>query len=444
MASSKRRSQPTKNQEPKTSKGNASPILNDGSRESIFALLKEGYRFIGNRADRLGTDCFQTRLLGEPAICLRGEPAAKLFYNPTHFTRTAAAPKRIRQTLFGAGGVQGLDGEAHAHRKALFMSCMDDAAVQRLVGLFKEKWRSAAERWVNRRRIDLHRESQKILYRAVVEWIGLPLIPSEVDRRSADMNALVEGASSIGIQYLRARRARQRNENWIIREIEDVRHYRATLSADSIFAKFVFHRDIEGKLLPERTLAVELLNLVRPTVAIARYITFCAHALDEHPEAAAYISNQPAHRESFVHEVRRFYPFFPFVAACVRDSFSWGGLLFPAGTRTLLDLYGTNRDRRIWTNPDQFDAARFEDAKIDPLQLIAQGGGDHFAGHRCAGEWVTIAIMNSAVEQLSQRMEYEVVQKSRRLPLSRMPPMTSGGFNIRVKQVRSHRELTRT
>lgn len=438
----KRRSKISKNQESKSSKSKAAPLPEAGSRDETFSLLRESYGFISARADRLGSDCFQTRLLGEPVICLRGEAATKLFYNPEHFIRHGAAPSRLNKTLFGEGGVQGLDGEDHAHRKAVFMACLDQDAIGRLVGLFKEKWRSSAERWMNRNQVDLHRETQKVLYRAVVEWMGLPLVPADVEARSADMNALVEGGSSLGLRYLRARRARKRNEAWIIRQIEDVRHYRATLSADSIFAKFVFHRDTKGKLLSEQTLAVELLNLIRPTVAIARYIVFCAHALDAHPNLATEVRRNSVNREAFIHEVRRFYPFIPFVAARVRDSFTWHGRHFPEGTRTLLDLYGTNHDKRIWSNPEQFDPSRFDNSRIDPFRFIPQGGGDHFAGHRCAGEWVTIAIMQSALEQLTERMEYEVLPKARQLSFVKMPPRTLGKFFIRVKQVRSHRDLT--
>jgi hypothetical protein len=50
----------------------------------------------------------------------------------------------------------------------------------------------------------------------------------------------------------------------------------------------------------------------------------------------------------FVQEVRRFYPFFPFVAAVVKKDFTWKGFEFKEGTLTFLDLYGTNHDPEVW------------------------------------------------------------------------------------------------
>jgi fatty-acid peroxygenase len=53
------------------------------------ALLHDGYRFITDRCERFGTDVFETRLLLEPTICLRGEAGARLFYDTARVTRRA-------------------------------------------------------------------------------------------------------------------------------------------------------------------------------------------------------------------------------------------------------------------------------------------------------------------------------------------------------------------
>lgn len=91
----------------------------DSSIDSTLALQREGYDFIRNRCHRMATDVFATRLLLKPTICMMGQEAAQLFYDDTKFQRSGAAPVRLKKTLFGQQGVQGLDGEAHLHRKAL-------------------------------------------------------------------------------------------------------------------------------------------------------------------------------------------------------------------------------------------------------------------------------------------------------------------------------------
>jgi fatty-acid peroxygenase len=61
---------------------------------------------------------------------MRGEEAARLFYDQEKFVRSGAAPKRVLKTLFGEDGVQTLDDEEHHHRKAMFMSLMSREALR--------------------------------------------------------------------------------------------------------------------------------------------------------------------------------------------------------------------------------------------------------------------------------------------------------------------------
>jgi fatty-acid peroxygenase len=64
-------------------------IPRDSGFDSTLACWREGYSFIGNRCERLGTDVFQTRLLLRRAICMRGTSAAEIFYAGDRFTASA-------------------------------------------------------------------------------------------------------------------------------------------------------------------------------------------------------------------------------------------------------------------------------------------------------------------------------------------------------------------
>lgn len=70
-------------------------IPQEKGADHTFALLTEGYLFIPNRSRKMGTDIFQTRLLGQQTICMAGEEAAALFYDESKFRRKGAVPKRI-------------------------------------------------------------------------------------------------------------------------------------------------------------------------------------------------------------------------------------------------------------------------------------------------------------------------------------------------------------
>ena len=164
--------------------------------------------------------------------------------------------------------------------------------------------------------------------------------------------------------------------------------------------------------------------MLRPTVAVSVYFVWIAHALHRHPEMQdPLVDASDEEVEHFVQEVRRYYPFFPAVAAVVRRDFEWRGLSFRRGRRALLDLHGTNHDRRIWDAPEVFRPSRFRGTEIGAFELIPQGGGDHSSGHRCAGEWLTIALMKRAVRHLVDGLDYGVPSQDLRVDLARLPAM---------------------
>lgn len=90
--------------------------------DSTMGLLSDGYTFISKRCERHRSDVFATRLLFQPTICMRGREAALILYDEERFQRETAAPGWLERTLFGKGGVQGLDGAAHRDRKQMLMS----------------------------------------------------------------------------------------------------------------------------------------------------------------------------------------------------------------------------------------------------------------------------------------------------------------------------------
>ncbi|MEU6077732.1 cytochrome P450 [Micromonospora sp. NPDC047074] len=398
--------------------------------DSTLAFLRDGYRFIGRRCDRHGSDIFQARLLLEPTICLRGRPAAELFYDTERFARAGAMPKRAQRTLTGRGGVQGLDGADHADRKAMFMSIMTPTAIRHLAQLFDDEWRARVPAWETAGPVRLYDEVGRMLTRAVCAWAGVPLAGSEAQRRTAELHAMIEGPAALGPPHWRGLWGRRRGERWIEQIVDRERAGTLPAPEGSALRVIAEHRDAHGRLLPRRTAAVELLNVLRPTVAVDRFVVFAALALHDHPAWRQRVRESGEAAESFVQEVRRYYPFFPVAAARVRRSFDWQGYHFPRGRRVLLDLYGTNHHRVLWPEPELFRPERFTGWRGDPFALVPQGGGDHLAGHRCAGEWITIELMKRAVTHLTTTMRYDVPPQDLALSLHRMPTLPPSGFLI--------------
>lgn len=134
-------------------------------------------------------------------ICMMGKEAAELFYDPQRFMRSGAPPGRIEKTLFGRGGVQGIDNEAHRRRKQMFMSLMTPERIGALGQTTDEWWRRYARKWGAMGEVILYDELHGLLCRAVCAWAGVPLPEAEVGQRTHELTALFDKAGAVGPKY---------------------------------------------------------------------------------------------------------------------------------------------------------------------------------------------------------------------------------------------------
>lgn len=407
------------------------------SPDSTLALLRNPYGFISERCGQHQSDVFEARLLFKKTICMRGESAARLFYDEQLFSRHNAAPEVLRSTLFGNGGVQSLDGEPHRRRKAMFLGLMTPISVDRLARLTDKLWREEAAEWASSgSRIVLYDAARRILTRAVCEWAGVPLPAADIDRRTEQLTSLFQHAGATGPMHLRARLARRQTERWAGDLIEKYREGRLDTPRGAALAIVGDYREADGALLDRHTAAVELLNVLRPTVAVAVFISHAAVALHRHPESRLRITAGDEHySELFVEEVRRFYPFFPAVVARVRHEFEWNGLTFPRDERVMLDLHGTNHDPRSWDDPEEFRPDRFARGEANDFNFVPQGGGDPAQHHRCPGEPIAVELMKSAINFLARSIRYEVPAQDLELNLSELPALPRSGFQLESVQL---------
>ena len=404
-----------------------------------FSLMREGYLFITNRRHSFQSDVFETRILGKKAICMGGREAAELFYDNDKFIRKGAAPHRVVQTLFGKNGVQALDGQAHVHRKGMFMALMSPKGLQNLTDIATEQWEVAVRKWEGQKTVVLYEEVKELLCRIACQWAGVPLKKEEMKRRTKDLSAMFESPAAIGPAHWLGRLARNRTEMWIEKLINDVRNGSLQPPEHTALHHFSWHRDLNGKLLDVKTVAVEVINILRPIVAIAIFIDFTALAIHQFPEKAKKLMDgDDAYMQMFVQEVRRYFPFFPFVTAKVKSDFMWHDFYFKKGTLTLLDLYGTNHDPKIWHHPEMFSPERFAKWEGSPFSFIPQGGGDYFLGHRCAGEWVTVELMKVSLHYLMNEIDYVMPKQDLSYSLVSVPSIPHS--KIVIEQV-TRREI---
>ena len=402
-------------------------IPKEQAPDSTVQLLLDPYRFIGRRCRHHRADLFETRVLLEKTICMTGRDAARLVYDPARFQREGAAPARLQKTLFGRGGIQGLDGARHRRRKRLFLSLLgghDRLRAEAVADKVGDWLQIYAQRWAAQDQVVLMQELPRVLCRAVCDWAGVPLPASEVEKRSWELSRLFLNANTVGPAYWRTRAARHSANQWAAQVIAGLRTDPQTDSA-SVAAQVAQFRDVDNELLSEHEAGVDLLNILRPTVAISVFIVQAAAALHRYPESREQLLQDVAYEMNFVQEVRRYYPFFPAVGGRVREPFEW------------LDLYGTNHDPRYWEDPEAFRPARFNTlSSEDPFVPIPQGGGYHATNHRCAGEWVTEAVIRRALRFLTAEIDYTVPEQDFDLNYRAIPPVPGDGFRIASVRLR--------
>jgi fatty-acid peroxygenase len=424
-----------------TSWRHARDIPSDGRPDSTLLLIRDGYRFVSNQRAQLGSDLFATRLLLRKAICIGGPESARLFYDTGLLRRGDVAPNRIIHTLLGKDGIHSLDGHAHLHRKGMFMKLMAPERLLEFRRVLLECWQKRLQVWQGWPQVVLFNEAQVILCQAICVWAGVPISDRAVRSRAADLTAMVDAFGGVGPRNWRGRLARHRSERWAGDLIDNVRAKRLAPFSQTALHTIAWHRDPAGRLLDRRVAAVELLNVLRPTMAVAYFIAFAAVALLRHPQFHERLRASSEYLELFVQEVRRFYPFTPFLGAITRRQFCWRGFRFPSETLVLLDVHGIDHDERIWHQPQLFDPERFKAWDRSAYNFVPQGGGCHHLGHRCAGEWLTLEALKVAVSLLVQGLDYTVPEQDLSFSLSRIPTYPKTGFVLEKVRARPNSAL---
>jgi fatty-acid peroxygenase len=390
-------------------------------------MLTKGYAWLPDRRRAAGRDAVISRLMARQALGVEGPDGARFVYDEDHVRRSGALPEPVVSTLFGHGGVHALDGEPHRVRKAMFVQLLMGAGIGDLVARVGAAWDDAVLDWTGRRRIVLFDETARVLTRAVCDWAAVPVTDEEVPTLARDLTTLVDGFATGAPRHWRARRVRQRREAWLAGMVEDVRSGVRTAPAGSVLDVVSAHRDSEGELLEPRVAAVELLNVIRPTVAVSWFVAFSAHALYRWPANRDRLrTGDPAFATAFAHEVRRYYPFAPFIGGRAPRDVAWDGERVPAGSLVLLDLFGQNHDPELFPEPYAFRPDRFLDQpghavrQIGPWELVPQGAGDPRTGHRCPGEDITVALLATLAVRLA-RLEYSLPDQDLSISLRRIP-----------------------
>ncbi|MCF6367690.1 cytochrome P450 [Rhizobium halophilum] len=423
-----------------TAKASSGPthaaIPSDGAWDATLSLLREGYYFIPNRCRRLNSDIFRARLTLTDVICMQGPEAAELFYGDAPLTRQQAMPQTVLRLLQDKGSVQQLDGDAHRHRKGLFISIlMAPGEVERLRHAFRREWLARLQSWENHEKVVLIDEVHLILTRAVCNWAGVPVGDSE--EMATELAGMVEYAGHFRPGTVGALWRRRRTERHVRKLVAEARAKRGSVDPSLPLNRVAAFRDVDGEALSVDVAAVEIINMLRPVVAVGRFIVFAALQLHEKSEWADLFRNGHEDRlEQFAEEVRRISPFFPFIGARAQEDVRWRQHIFPKGQWFLLDLFGTTHDPKLFPHPEVFRDDRSISWRDQGYDFIPQGAGHVASTHRCPGEMMTVELIKESVRLLSQETFYVVPPQNLSVRMNRVPALPESGFVIEQAKAR--------
>ncbi|PZE93049.1 cytochrome P450 [Curtobacterium sp. MCLR17_039] len=422
--------------------------------DDSLSLLTRGYGFGAHlwRRTRSGARAVGFRLLGRPALLVRGAEGVALFYDGDRTARHGAMPAIVQRTLFGVGSVHSLDGAEHHHRKATFVDvAYEDEQVRRLAPLLTREWATERDAWLAGGTRSAYDAAVGAIGRAVMRWAGLPGTPSAKTRWAARLAQVVDGFGvPYSPEYLQAVLNRHWSDRHARRLVEAVRGGRLTPEPHTALHEWAWHRDRSGVLLPARLAGIELQNSIRPAIAVARFVAFAAKELHDRPEWRARIAAESAAADTadgsrvedprvdgplavaFAQEIRRTAPFVPMLPAWATTDVELDGQHLPAGGRVVLDITGTDTDERSWDRAGDFDPSRF--LGVDDFEAITtfvpHGGADVATGHRCPGEKVAVAALAAAVSVLSDP-RLTILDDGLQVDRRRLPTKPASGGEVR-------------
>jgi fatty-acid peroxygenase len=364
-------------------------------------------------------------MMGRRTLVVRSPEGAKSFYDESLVRRRDAVPPPLAWLLFGRGAIHGLDAPEHRERKQMFLDVLAPERLRPLVDAVNDALSTRIASWGGRE-VEVYGELVSAYGEAVMTWAGVPL-DDDVEARSRQLAVIVDGFGFAGPAYAQAWRARMDANRWARRMVEDAREGRVPTVAGTVLAA------IAESDLPAHTAGVELLNVLRPTVAVAWLGTFAALRCAQFPDWGARLADPTGGRDrlAFAQEVRRTTPFVPALAGRVRRAGVVSGVEVRPRQRLVLDVIGIDHDPTRWPDPQRFDPSRFLQTEPGAFDLVPQGGGSPSSGHRCPGESVALVLLDVTLRHLTT-VDYTITAAE--VDRTRMPTLPSDGLLVRVPE----------
>ncbi len=358
-------------------------------------------RDFGDKREKKYGPIYKTHILGRPTVVMVG-PEANRFILQTHFDYFSwrdGWPGNFQELLGKSLFLQ--DGEEHKRNRRLLMPAFHGTALNNYFVTMVDIINRYLVKWSKMRHLTLLLEMKQMTF----EIASILLLGSKLGEQTAllaqKFRELSGGLFTLPIKlpftsYTKALKAR----DFLLNHIEAKIRERQKNPTQDALSLLIQTGDEEGNSLSREEIKVQaLLMLFAGHETTTSMLTSLCMALAQHPDVLALAKaeqenlnkqgdlsieqlKQMPYLEQILKEVERKYPPVAGGFRGVVKSFTYNGYYVPEGWQVLYGIEKTHRDRRVYTNPTDFDPDRFcperaEHKKME-YSLVGFGGGPRF------------------------------------------------------------------
>ena len=303
--------------------------------------------------------------------------------------------------VMGPHSVIVLTGAEHLRQRKLLLPPFHGERMREYEDAIVEATRRDMAAWPVGKPMRLHERTRAITLEVILRAV-FGVEAERMDRVREAVGTLLVPASTLLLMRLALRRpslerpggefgqALDRLDAVLYEELERRRSREDLAERRDILSLLMQARDEDGQPMTDAELRDELVSLLlagHETTATS--VAWAIERLVRHPDKlerlVAEIDAHPDGGEEYmtavVNETLRVRPVVPIVVRMLKGELQVGPYTLPAGTRLTPSIYLTNRNPRVYREPDEFRPERFLDSAPETFSWIPFGGGIR----RCIG-----------------------------------------------------------
>lgn len=376
-------------------------------------------------------DIFTLTFAGVPPIIAISEPAVvKEIFTGDPAVFNAGRGNFVLKPILGESSLLLLDGERHLRERRLMMPAFHGERMQTYGRVMRESTDRSIDRFPIGKPFPIHHEMQEVTLDVILRTVfGMEDETSKEELRKTLVKMLSFGEHPslllmIGrdgdIRFKRTHAALGKWSPWhsfqrVIEKVDallakEIERRRGQALGEDVLSMLLAARDEQGKGLSTPELVDEMKTmLVAGHETSATALTWTLLELLENRSIlttlrAKIAAGDEEYLDAVIRESLRLHPIVPMVARFLEEPVTLGGRDYPAGAVLAPNIYLTQRNPKIWSDPERFNPERFLHGKVNPYEFFPFGGGVR----RCIGLAFALFEMKIVLRQIVTRTELEL------------------------------------